>query len=291
MKIFYIAVFDEKNMSTNNSQARGFEAAGHDVYRYSFRDRGQALGDANRDLELQDVVISENPDLVVFSKCEEISEETVKFICDRFKTCYWYMDPLTSVKEDYLKKASYCTFAAVAIRNVVPSFKKLNEKSFLVYEGFDHTVDAPVEVDKKFDVSFIGSLHSNRSQLLMNLEPNVTHITGAYGKNHALAVCSSRINVNISTSGGASDRVFKVLAAGGFLLTTDWEGREEMFEDEKHLVIFSGKEDLQKKIKYYLDNETEAANIANNGLLEVKKYNRDEWAVKIVELFNEVLNG
>jgi spore maturation protein CgeB len=124
--------------------------------------------------------------------------------------------------------------------------------------------------------------------MLMNLVPNIIHINGVYGKNHARAVCASKININISTSGGASDRVFKVLAAGGFLLTTDWEGREELFEDNKHLSIFSDKEDLQKKITYYLNNEDKRYTIAKAGLTEISKYNRDAWASRIVELFNEV---
>ena len=288
MKIFYVAVFDDENVSTNNSQARGFEASGHKVYRYSFRARALAIGDVNRDSELKDIVIRENPDLVVFSKCEEISEETIKFIGERFTSCYWYMDPLTSVREDYVKKASHCKYAAIAIRNVLPSFMKFNKNSFLVYEGFDHTVDKPIDVKKQLDISFIGSLHSNRKEILKNIVPSVAHITNAYGVKHAHAVSATRINVNISTSGGASDRVFKVLAAGGFLLTTDWEGREEMFEDKKHLVIFSDKDDLQKKITYYLNNEDEMNIIANNGLLEVAKYNRDVWATKIVGLCKEL---
>lgn len=288
MKIFYVAVFDENNVSTNNSQARGFEAAGHEVYRYSFRDRALSIGDENRDLELLDIVMSECPDLVVFSKCEEISENTIKNIAEKFSTCYWYMDPLTSVREDYLRKASHCTFAAIAIENVVPAFKKFNPNSFLVYEGFDHSVDSPVEIEKQFDVSFIGSLHSDRKQMLVGLSPDVCHITGAYGRTHAAAVSASKININISTSGGASDRVFKVLAAGGFLLTTDWEGRQELFEDKKHLVIFSGKNDLQEKISYYLNNELERNEISNAGLSEVSKYNRDAWAVNIVDLFKRL---
>ena len=114
MKIFFVAVFDSEGKSTNNSQAQGFEKAGHEVYRYSFRERAASIGDENRDLEIRDVVVEQNPDLVVFSKCAEISEDTIKFICERYKTCYWYMDPLTSLREDYLVKASYCSFAAFA---------------------------------------------------------------------------------------------------------------------------------------------------------------------------------
>ena len=123
----------------------------------------------------------------------------------------------------------------------------------------------------------------------MNLEPNITNITGAYGTDHAKAVSMSRININVSTSGGASDRIFKVLAAGGFLLTSDWVGRDKLFEDGKHLVVFKDKNDLQEKISYYLSNENKRDEIAKNGNAQVQKYNRDEWAKQIVKIFQEEL--
>lgn len=288
MRIFFVAVFDEENKSTNNSQARGFEAAGHEVFRYSFRDRGLALGDKNRDMELLDVVDEQNPDLVVFSKCAEIGLSTVAEICSKHKSCYWYMDPITSLRDDYLQKAKHCTFAVTAIPNTLESFLNVNKNSFLVYEGFDHTIDKPCEIEKQLDVSFIGSLHSERASLLSNLEPSVANVNGAYGAKHAQAVCASRINLNVSTSGAASDRVFKVMAAGGFLMSTDWEGREDMFVDKEHLVIYHDKSDLQEKITYYLKNTDEANAIALSGLAEVQKYNRDEWAKNIVKLAQEV---
>ena len=77
---------------------------------------------------------------------------------------------------------------------------RVNKNSFLVYEGFDHTVDKPHDIEKQFDVSFIGSLHSERNAMLSNLDPNVVNITSAYGTMHAQAVCASRINLNVSTS-------------------------------------------------------------------------------------------
>lgn len=291
MKIFFVAVFDNEGKSTNNSQARGFEIAGHNVYRYSFRERALKIGDENRDLEIRDKLDEENPDLVVFSKCAEISEDTIKFICERYKTCYWYMDPLTSLREDYLVKASYCSYVVTAVENTVPVFEKINPNTFLVYEGFDGSIDKPVDIEKQFDVSFIGSLHSSRKEMLMNLQPNITNITGAYGIDHARAVGASKININVSTSGGASDRVFKVLAAGGFLLTSDWIGREKLFEDEKHLVIFKDKNDLQEKINYYLSNKNKRDEIAKSGNTQVQKYNRDEWAKQIVKIFQEELDN
>ena len=288
MRIFFVAVFDEENRSTNNSQARGFEAAGHEVFRYSFRDRAAAIGDKNRDMELVDVVDKHSPDLVVFSKCAEIDLNAIVEICSRHRSCYWYMDPITSLREDYVQKAKHCTFAVTAIPNTLESFLRVNKNSFWVYEGFDHTVDKPHDIEKQFDVSFIGSLHSERNAMLSNLDPNVVNITSAYGTMHAQAVCASRINLNVSTSGAASDRVFKVMAAGGFLMSTDWEGRSEMFVDGEHLVIYRDKSDLQKKITYYLNHSVEADVIASNGMKEVQKYNRDEWAKNIIKLAQEV---
>ena len=65
MKIFFVAVFDSEGKSTNNSQARGFEAAGHEVYRYSFRERAQKIGDQNRDFEIRDRLEEENPEALL----------------------------------------------------------------------------------------------------------------------------------------------------------------------------------------------------------------------------------
>jgi spore maturation protein CgeB len=289
-KIFFVAVFDDKNISTNNSQARGFEALGHKVFRYSFRDRATKIGDKNRDLELINIVEKEKPDLVVFSKCAEISLETIERICKNNKTCYWYMDPITSLRDDFLQKAKHCSFVVTAISNTLDNFLEVNENSYLVYEGFDHNVDRPHNEEKKLDVTFIGSLHSNRMEMLMNLNPNVINITGAFGNTHAVAVATSKINLNVSTAGAASDRIFKVLAAGGFLMSTDWVGREELFVDGEHLVIYKDKDDLQEKITYYLTNYHEAEKIAAAGLAEVQKYNRDEWAKNLIEIHKEVQN-
>lgn len=291
MKIVFVAVFDQENKSTNNSQSRGFSAAGANVIEYSFRDRAALIGDFARDNELVEFINDNSPDLVVFSKCAELAVTTFEKICSKYQTCYWYMDPLVSLKQDLLKKASLCTFVVTAVPNTVEPLKQVNENTTLLYEGYDHTIDYPQNEEKKFDVSFIGSLHSNRREMLGNLDPSVVHVNGAFGTDHARAVAMSKINLNVATTGGASDRVFKVMAAGGFLMSTDWDGREKLFEDGKHIVIFSDRNDLQKKLSYYLKNEDKRIEIATNALNEVQKYNRDAWAVEVLRIYNEVNNG
>lgn len=287
MKVFYIAVFDNENRSTNNSQATAFESHGCEVVRYSFRDRIARIGLDNIKFELSEILEKESPDLVVFSKCAELAAQTVGEISEKYTTCYWYMDPPSSVNDDILEKASLCNSVAIAWKGNLETFLKHNKNCHVVIEGFDSGVDKPTDPPddwSAWDVSFIGSLHSGREELLRNIEPGVAVIQGAFGSLHAAAVCNSKININVSTAGGASDRVFKVMAAGGFLLTDTFVGLEDLFVDGKHLVVYSGKKDLEEKIDFYLNNEEEAKRIALAGFEEVQKFNRKEWAKKILEI-------
>ena len=150
-------------------------------------------------------------------------------------------------------------------------------------EGYDETIDVVQDVNKKYDISFIGNVYNNRGDVLDNIE-NIKIISNAYGKQHSIEVGKSKINLNICTDNGASDRVYKILAAGGFLLTDDWEGRELTgLEDDKHLVIYKNIDDLKNKIKFYLKYNNERERIAKGGLKAVKNLTRDAWARGIVD--------
>ena len=54
--------------------------------------------------------------------------------------------------------------------------------------------------------------------IINEIDNDVTIFTSAYGSDHARAVSSSKINLNFCTDSGASDRVYKIMAAGGFFI-------------------------------------------------------------------------
>lgn len=84
----------------------------------------------------------------------------------------------------------------------------------------------------------------------------------------------SKINLNITLrtiKEGISLRVFDVLAAGGFLLTSYQEILNEYFTDGEDIVMYKDIEDLKFKIKYYLEHEEERKQIAQNGSRKVKE--------------------
>jgi hypothetical protein len=83
---------------------------------------------------------------------------------------------------------------------------------------------------------------------------------------------ASRINLNITSEQlltALPVRVFDVLACGGFLLTDEREDARMLFEPGKELVIYSGVDDLAKKIRYYLAHQEERGKILDAGMKRV----------------------
>lgn len=85
----------------------------------------------------------------------------------------------------------------------------------------------------------------------------------------------SRINLNITLhciETGASQRVFDVMAAGGFLLSNYQEELEELFVQGEDIVLYHDMQELEYYIDYYLSHEEERRYIAQNGQRKVLAY-------------------
>ena len=287
MKVLFVGVFDWNRRSTNTSQLLSFKRAGVNVSGYDYRQKASLMGELKRDEHMRKTVREGNYDLVVYSKCNQVSYKTFADNSMHAKTCLWFMDPIGTYNTEMRKKTALVDYFCCDKENVLEEALKINPNSFHVCEGFDSDVDKPQDVAKEYDVSFIGNIYGDRRKWINEIEKPVKIISSAYGKQHAIEVCKSRINLNFCTDSGASDRVYKILAAGGFLLTNEWKNRKKHLTDGKECVIFSNYQDLNNKIEYYLNNFDEAQEIAANGLLASQKWNRVEWAKKIVELYEK----
>lgn len=109
-----------------------------------------------------------------------------------------------------------------------------------------------------------------------NLSDKVKVYPGAkYDTEVANVYSQSKINLNITLhciEKGISQRVFDVMAAGGFLLTNYQEELEEWFVPGEDLVIWHNMEELHYYIAYYLTHEEERQRIAANGQKKVLEY-------------------
>ena len=283
MKILYIGKFDDQNKSTNNSQFRELASLEHNVIQYNYPIIEQKVGTSQCIDSLLETVKNDAYDLVLISKGSmpnSVVIEMKNYAC----VGLWYMDPLvsTSFSQEVQDRAALCHFVCVDKLNVLDECLKLNKNSYHVCEGFDADVDRPLNFEHEADVSFIGDIYGNRMDVLQSCGHRIAVVQGAYGIHHSQVVAKTKINLNIVTAGGASDRVYKVLAAGGFLISDDWVGRENMFVDGEDLVIFKDSDDLAAKISYFLKNPEERQKIADAGHITVQEYNRHEWAKGII---------
>jgi len=280
MKIIFVAVFSYN--STNVAQADGFRKNGCEVIEFNYREIAAKHGNHQRDEILIRLCWEEKPDAVVFSKCNEISYRVVSE-CNRVsKTVLWYMDPLNGNFNESLKqKIKLCNLTFCALQEPLREAKKIGgDKVFFLREGYDHLSDIPVEAPFKYDFCFIGDPRNERKKYVDALK--IPLVQNAYGKEHALTVAQTKINLNF-TEGGTSDRTYKVLAAKGFLLTQPWENMEEDFIVGEDLDIFRSVEELRQKIDYYLKNENRRIKIAEHGYQTVQKFSRVAWAKEILD--------
>ena len=141
------------------------------------------------------------------------------------------MDPLSTYDQEMKNKTKLVSYLCCDKANVLEEAKKINENSFQVCEGFDEDVDKPHILDKEYDVTFIGNIYGNRLSYMNQIKKRVVNFNGVYGMDHAKIVSKSKINLNFCTGNGASDRVYKIMAAKGFLLSDIWDGREDTFSD------------------------------------------------------------
>lgn len=84
----------------------------------------------------------------------------------------------------------------------------------------------------------------------------------------------SKINLNItsrSIESGIPQRVWDIMAAGGFCLTNYQPEIEEYFEIGQEIEVFHDLEELEQKVEYYLTHEEERVRIARKGFEKVQK--------------------
>ncbi len=96
-----------------------------------------------------------------------------------------------------------------------------------------------------------------------------------YGSEMPKVFHLSKINLNItsrSIESGIPQRVWDILAVGGFCLTNYQPELDEYFEVGKDLEVYHNLEELEDKIAYYLTHEKERLTVAINGYKRIKDH-------------------
>lgn len=289
MKILHVAVFISG--STNVWQANGFEVLGHKVIRYDYRDRARKLDGSlklinpKRDNDLIDLCYKEDPDIILFSKCNWMDIRVIEECSKVGKTVLWYMDNACHIDNELVLKIKKCNYVFCSTRESVIIAKKYNNNVYRLQGGYNPDVHYPMKIPKLRNIVFMGNVGAYyipyRSEYCgIN---NCDIINNVFNKDHSRIVSETKINLSLTTGDGVSNRLYKLLASKGFVLTMPWDTMKEDFTPGKDFVVFNSPEELKSKIKYYLTHTKEREKIAQHGYETVKKYDNVNYAKRILE--------
>lgn len=126
----------------------------------------------------------------------------------------------------------------------------------------DSRIFAPVEQEREYDVSFVGSYGWRAEPILEiakkhGLRVRVECTTGPLEKTKtAETYARSKLVFNRHVANDLNFRVFEATACGRVLLTdAQWNGQYELFRDREHLVLYTDEADLEAKVLHYLGDD------------------------------------
>ena len=146
-------------------------------------------------------------------------------------------------------------------------------------------------------VTILNKLAERHQVVIYTDDENVSKLQGVevrrallYSEEMPKAFYVSKINLNItsrSIDSGIPQRVFDIMASGGFVLTNYQPELEEYFEIGKDLEVFHDLDELMEKVDYYLAHEEARIRIAMNGYRKVReKYSytilATEWVKQVL---------
>mgnify|MGYP006295947381 FL=1 len=242
-------------------------------------------------------VKSQEFDLVFLAKADTINYKNISKLSKRTKTWYFFMDPLsTAFKVKAHKYAVNSTFSSATFSSINNLFKKKGTKSFFITEGFDADIYHPskINVEKKYDVIFVGTATAKRKLFIEFLRENGVKIV-CFGKGwgtHSVYLDQlaekyreAKIILNFTRGKvGFSDRLLLAMGTGSMVLTEYCTDAEKLFKKGKHLDWFKNRNELIDLINFYLKNADLREDIAESGAKFVhKNYTWKNITRKILE--------
>ena len=189
---------------------------------------------------------------------------------------------------------------------VMKKIKRLKPKSKLLYlplgydELFHKRYKKNIKDIKKYKdtVNFIGSYDNERFNILRSLNYKNLLIAGSNWKNIdsmqkpifekklSTIISNSLVSINIlrdQCKNSHNMRTFEIPAMGGLMLTTRSKQQNFFFKEDKECLMFSGKKELQKKIKDIIKNKKKIQELKDRAYLKSRKHsytNRSKYLIK-----------
>lgn len=205
--------------------------------------------------------------------------------------------------------ALYSDFFTICFSPNIDKYKKYDHENVILTQWASNPNNfLPNKIEKKYDVTLIGLAYEPRLEWIKYLLENGIKVKvfgkgwGKYsefkkyyggflnGENFLKTINQTKINLNFSwnSNDGAlqvKGRTFEFGVCNAFQITNYNPILNKYFLENHDIVYFRSKEDLLKKVKYYLKKEKERNNIALNCYENVIKYHT--WEKRFIDIFEQ----
>lgn len=218
----------------------------------------------------------------------------------------------------------YSLFFDGVIQSPLMTQSYLKDKIDYSFFHFDYNTYKlePTKTKKIYDVTFIGRPKADRYEIIKYLKEigikvglfgwgwnEHSDLSDIYGgalsqEDYAKVINQSKISLNFTKAGFSEEvktkgnskqnhynmkgRFFEVALCKGFQLIEEYPGIEQFFKNKKEVVLFNSREDLLKKVDYYLKHEKEREKIAGNSYKKtITTFNRE---ANLKEIFTKIFD-
>lgn len=158
-----------------------------------------------------------------------------------------------------------------ATEEYLPCFEDIVDEMYWFPNAYPDDIIFPMGVEKKFDIGFCGSIAGRGDYFDRLKKYNIRIDTNVFAEEMVRAVNSYRIHFNQNVANDINFRTFETPGCGTFLLTNHHPNIGRLFEVGKEIVTYNSFDELENKIRYYIDHHDEREKIAKNGFERVKK--------------------
>jgi len=153
----------------------------------------------------------------------------------------------------------------------IPNFTGLVKKSYWFPNAYPDDLIKPMDIEKIYDVGFCGN-QLNRGHFINHLDKfNIKKDFFVIGDDMVKSINSYKIHFNRNISNDINYRTFETTGCATFLMTNHTPGLEKLFKIGEEIVTYENFNDLDEKIKYFLNNESERKKIELAGYERSKK--------------------
>jgi len=261
------------------------------------------------------------PDLVLLIRGISFNRDVLEEIRKNTPVFGWWIEKEERMKEAFEEISLFDWYFFMNSSCVEAGKQNGLSNISLLHHSIDPDAFYPMpDVEKKYDICFVGNWSTKRQRVIETLI-NVTDNIIIYGRkwlkknllNPRIRKCikgkyiggselvmlynKSRIVLNITSWGfgeglkrsGMNMRILEVPATGAFLLTDGSRDLDTVITAGKHIAVYEDIEDCVRQAKYYLDNDPEREAIAQKGCSHVRSnYTYDDMSQHIIDVYQKV---